>query len=80
MSIIQQLNTAKNNLRAARKSILARGGELSMTAGLKDLPNAIYNIPANNSLSYQEDNSMAYRKIVPNGAKQYARIKLNNKE
>jgi hypothetical protein len=70
------LNTAtealKKSLRSARKAIIGRGGEISLTAGFKDLSDAIYKIPADASLAYQVDDSVAYRKIVPSGAEEFA--------
>lgn len=75
MSIKSELNKTAENLRRTRKAILGRGGDISITAGLKDLPNAIFNIPADNSLSYYTDEEIAYQKIVPEGAEEYALLK-----
>lgn len=74
MSIKSELNNTKNNLRSVRKSILARGGEIAINAGLKDLPEAIYKIPADASLAFQTDDSVAYEKIVPSGTEEYAQV------
>lgn len=74
MSIISELSKTKNHLRNARKAILGRGGEISFTAGLKDLPQVIYNIPADASLAYQSDTSVAYQKIVPVGSQEFAQV------
>jgi hypothetical protein len=74
MSIRGELNKSADYLRNARKAILDRGGEISLTAGLKDLPEAIYKIPADASLAFQSDDSVAYRKIVPATAEEYAQI------
>ncbi len=74
MSIKSELNKTASYLRSARKAILGRGGEISLTAGLKDLPDAIYKIPADASLAYQVDDSVAYRKIVPSGAEEFAQV------
>ena len=69
-----ETDNAKKYLRNARKAILGRGGEISPTAGLKDLPEAIYKIPADASLAFQSDDTVAYRKIVPATAEEYAQI------
>ena len=74
MSVKTELDKIVSNLRDARKAILGRGGEISSTAGLKDLPNAIFNIPADASLAFQEDSSLAYEKIVPSNAEEYAAV------
>lgn len=78
MSIKSELEKTRQYLRTTRKAILGRGGEISPTAGLKDLPDAIYKIPADASLAYQTDESVAYRKIVPTNIvdreKSYANI------
>lgn len=74
MSVKSELDNIVSNLRETRKAILGRGGEISTTAGLKDLPSAIYNIPADASLSFYEDSSLAYEKIVPSNAEEYAAL------
>lgn len=74
MSIISELNKTKDYLRSSRDAVLARGGEISTTAGLKDLPDAIYNIPADSSLAFPTDDTVAYRKIVPVGVEGTARV------
>lgn len=74
MSIKSELTKTASYLRSARKAILGRGGEISTTAGLKDFSDAIYKIPADASLAYQVDDSVAYQKIVPSGAEEYAQI------
>mgnify|MGYP003542331312 FL=1 len=75
MSIKSELDKTASYLRRARQSIIGRGGEISLNAGLKDLPQAIFNIPADNSLSYYTDEEIAYQKIVPEGAEEYALLK-----
>lgn len=74
MSIRGELNKSADYLRNARKAILGRGGEISLTAGLKDLPKAIYNIPSGASLAYQSDTNVAYQKIVPVGTQEFAQV------
>lgn len=74
MVLQNELNNTIENLRRSRKAILGRGGEITETAGLKELPEAIYKIPADASLAYQTDETAAYRKIVPSGAEKYAQI------
>lgn len=75
MSIKSELNNTKHYLMESRKAILGRGGEISLTAGLKDLPEAVWSIPADTSLAFQEDSEIAYEKIVPVGAEEYALVK-----
>ncbi len=75
MSLKSEANKTAQYLRSSRKAILGRGGEISPTAGLKDLPSAIYNIPADTSLAFQTDDSAAYEKLVPKNAEEYAYIK-----
>lgn len=74
MSIKSEVAKSTSYLRSARRAILGRGGEISATAGLKDLPEAIYKIPADASLAYRSDDSVAYQKIVPSGAEEYAQV------
>ena len=59
MSIKSEVAKSTSYLRSARRAILGRGGEISATAGLKDLPEAIYKIPADASLAYRSDDSVA---------------------
>lgn len=73
MSVQIKLNNSWEHLRNSRKAILARGGDISLTAGLKDLSDAIFNI-SDSSLAQAIDSSTAYRKIVPVGASPYATI------
>lgn len=75
MSIKSELSKTASYLRRARQSIIGRGGEISLTAGLKDLPQAIFNIPADASLAHYIDEDIAYRKSVPVGAEKYALLK-----
>jgi hypothetical protein len=72
MSIKSELKKTASHLRNARKAIIGRGGDISLTAGLKDLPDAIFNIPADASLAFYTDEETAYRKTVPTGAEEYA--------
>ncbi len=59
----------------SKKAILGRGGEISSDAGIADLPEAIFNIPADSSLAFYEDEEIAYKKAVPSGAEEYALLK-----
>ena len=74
MSLYSVTEDLKQSLRSARRAILGRGGEISATAGFKDLPEAIYKIPADASLAFQTDDRVAYEKIVPSGAEEYAQV------
>ena len=74
MSIKSELAKTASYLRSARKAILGRGGEISLTAGLKDLAEAIYKIPADASLAYYTDDSVAYQKSVPSGTEEFAQV------
>lgn len=62
-------------LRETRKALLGRGADISPTAGLKDVPGWIWAIPADASIAFQEDSSIAYEKIVPSGVEEYALVK-----
>lgn len=75
MSITNESRNLLVNLQQTRKAILGRGGTLTATAGMKDFPNAIFNIPADASLAYYTDDTTAYKKTVPSGAEEYAQIK-----
>ena len=75
MSLKSATEKLKRNLRASRKAILGRGGEISATAGLKDLPEAIFNIPVDTSLAFYEDSEVAYRKTVPDKVEEFAMLK-----
>lgn len=55
MSIKSELTKTASYLRSARQAILGRGGEISATAGLKDLSDAINSIPSGGGSS---DNSI----------------------
>lgn len=74
MSIKSETAKTKEYLRRSRNAIIGRGGEISTTAGLMDLPEAITNIPNDLSLAYYIDNDLAYRKTVPAGTCKYAYI------
>ena len=74
MSIKSELTKTASYLRNARNAIIGRGGEISLTAGLKDLSDAIYAIPSDAALVYQTDESVAYRKIVPTGVLDFAQF------
>ena len=74
MSLKNELNNMASYLRSTRKAILGRGGEISETAGLKEVANAVYRIPTDTSLVYRSDDSVAYQKIVPIGAEEYAQV------
>lgn len=69
------LNDSNKYALEAKKSVLGRGGEISLSAGLEDLPDAIRNIPVGSSLAIKEDSTVAYRKIVPIKAEEYALVK-----
>lgn len=75
MSIKSELTKTASYLRSARNAIAGRGGEISATAGLKDLPMAIFNIPADSSLGFYSDNTVAYKKTTLANAKE--KILLN---
>lgn len=72
MKIKSELDKIVAHLRETRKAILDKGGIIEPTCGLKDLPEAIWNIPADVSLTFIEDNSSAYEKIVPSNVEGYA--------
>lgn len=75
MSLIGEINNLKENLQRSKIAIIGRGGEISKTAGLKDLANALYNIPADTSLSFVTDEEIAYQKTAPKNSLPYAQIK-----
>lgn len=74
MSIREKLQDTASYLRSTRKAILGRGGEIAENAGLKEIADAVYKIPADTSLVYQTDDSVAYHKIVPTNAEEYAQV------
>lgn len=74
MSIKSELTKTASYLRNARNAIIGRGGEISLTAGLKDLSDAIYAIPSDAALVYQTEESVAYRKSVPTDVLNFAKI------
>lgn len=74
MSIKSELTKTASYLRNARNAIIGRGGEISLTAGLKDLSDAIYNIPSDAALVYQTEESVAYRKSVPTDVLNFAKV------
>lgn len=74
MSIKSELTKTASYLRNARNAIIGRGGEISLTAGLKDLSDAIYAIPSDAALVYQTEESVAYRKSVPTDVLNFAKV------
>jgi hypothetical protein len=72
--IHELLQDTKSYLRSTRKAILGRGGEIAENAGLQDVDDAVYKIPADTSLVYQTDEGVAYEKIVPPNAEEYAQV------
>lgn len=75
MSIKTKLEKTALYLRNARNAVIGRGGEISATAGFKDLPDAITNIPNDQTLAWQTVESNAKRVTVPNGVLPMAQIK-----
>lgn len=75
MSIKSELTKTASYLRNARNAIIGRGGEISLTAGLKDLSDAIYAIPSDAALVYQTEESVAYRKSVPTDVLNFAKVR-----
>ena len=74
MSLKSERTKTANHLRNARNAIIGRGGEISATAGLKDLPEAIANIPNDQTLAYQKVLNSTSRIIVPQSVKPMAVI------
>lgn len=74
MNIKSEIDKTIAHLRDTRMAIWGKGGDINLTCGLKDLPNAIWSIPADASLAFQVDNSIAYEKIVPAKAEEYAYV------
>ena len=74
MSIATELNKTISGLQNARRAILARGGTINTTAGLKDLPEAIFNMPTGDALGSYTDSEIAYEKVVYPMAEKYARV------
>lgn len=72
MSLQSEISKTKEYLRQSRNAVLDRGGEISQTAGLKDLPSAIRSISADTSVAFQTDDSIAYVKTVPENAENRA--------
>ena len=67
-----ELEKTKEYLRQTRNAIIGRGGEISLTAGLKDLPDAILAVPQDASVAFYVDSGVAHRKSVPEGASRFA--------
>jgi len=74
-TIADKLARCFHSLRSARKAILGRGGEISTTAGLKDIADAVWNLPTDAALGYITDDIGTYEKITPARAMPYALIK-----
>lgn len=75
MSIKTKLEKTALYLRNARNAVIGRGGEISATAGFKDLPDAITNIPNDQTLAWQTVESNSKRVTVPSGVLPMAQIK-----
>lgn len=74
MSFTSELNNTVKNLKRIRTAVLARGGDISVTAGLDAVPDAVYNIPVDASLGFVTDSSIAYQKETPQNAQPYAKL------
>lgn len=74
MSISDKIADTITYLRESRNAIIARGGTIASNAGLKDLPLAISNIPIDSNISFYDDATEAYSKIVPVGAQPQAQL------
>ena len=74
MRIQSELGKTIAHLRETRMAISGKGGVIDLTCGLKDLPDAVWSIPADASLAFQEDSSIAYEKIVPSKAEEYVYV------
>lgn len=59
-------------LRDGRNAIIGRGGEIPRDAGFKDLPDAVYKIPADNAITTVLSEGVASAKTVPNYSTPYA--------
>lgn len=75
MSIRTELDKSALYLRNARNAVIGRGGEISATAGFKDLSEAITNIPNDQTLAWQTVESNSKRVTVPSGVLPMAQIK-----
>jgi hypothetical protein len=60
------------SLRRSREAIIGRGGKIGTTAGFADFPTAIYNIPADNAITTEIDDTSAFAKSVPAYSTKYA--------
>lgn len=74
MSIKSELNKTASLLQGVKKAIIGRGGNLTLNSGFKDLPEAIWNIPSNDSLSYLDVSEIAYMQTVPSDVENSALI------
>lgn len=74
MSFTSELNNTVKYLKRIRTAVLARGGDISVTAGLDVVPDAVYDIPADASLGFVNDSSIAYQKETPQNAQPYAKL------
>jgi hypothetical protein len=75
MNLTNEVQNLHNNYKNIKKAIIGRGGEISATAGLVEMPENIFNIPADTSIASYEDSSIAYKKTVPVNAEEYALVK-----
>lgn len=71
MSVGGEIKKLKEYLRDGRRSIVARGGDISTSAGLRDFPSSIYNIPADNAISTVTQNQVARFVPVPENSTGY---------
>ena len=63
-----ELEKTKEYLRQTRNAVISRGGTISPTAGLIDLPEAILGVPQDASVAFHVNDAVSYRKSVPSGA------------
>lgn len=74
-SRVEQLSARlKQALRDGRDAIIGRGGSINSTAGFRDFPSAIYNIPADNALATVKCEEVSLSCLVPSNTTGYAYI------
>lgn len=74
MSVIDAIEKLKPSLRHTRYAINGRGGEISDTAGMKDLRDAIFNIPADNAITTVTVEEIGLGGEIPENTTGYAYI------
>lgn len=75
MDIATKLTDLQTDLQECRRAITYRGGEISATAGFKEVAEKIVSIPASSSIGTVVDENTSALKVVPSNSTKYCYLK-----